>query len=112
MWKMLGLWLRTSGAVLGLGSLPSRIDGTALKVESYTVCPFGNQVDIDASSAKFGNRSASICPSGRSRSSAGNSSNTSSTTGGCRSVDSAVSSSPMPAQPASTRVRASSAASQ
>jgi hypothetical protein len=59
-WKRLGLWLRTSGAVPRFGSRPSRIEGTALKVESYTVCPFGNQVDIEASSAKLGKRSASI----------------------------------------------------
>ncbi len=106
------MWLRTSGAVFGLGSLPSRIDGIALKVESYTVWPFGNQVDIDASSAKFGNRSASICPSGPSRSSVGNSSKTKTTTGGRRSACWAELSPPMPAQPASTTAAASSAASQ
>ena len=33
-WKMLGLWLRTSGAVPVRGMRPSRIAGTALKVES------------------------------------------------------------------------------
>jgi hypothetical protein len=33
-WKMLGWWLRTSGAVPDLGMRPSRIAGTALNVES------------------------------------------------------------------------------
>src|SRR5215217_9396597 len=76
------------------------------------VWPFGNHVDIDASSAKLGKRSASILPSGPSRSSAGNSSKTTSTTGGWRSADSAESSSPMPMQPLSSTAAASSAASQ
>ena len=51
------------------------------------MCAFGNQVEIDASSAKFGKRSASMLPSGRSRSSPGNSSNTTNTTGGRGSAD-------------------------
>src|SRR5215218_2781018 len=111
-WKRLGLWLLTSAAVCTLGVRPSRIAGTALNVESYTVCPFGNQVEIEASSAKFGKRSASMLPSGRSRSSAGNSSNTTKTTGGWRSADWAGSSSPGRLQPARRSAAASSAASQ
>src|SRR5215218_9679365 len=110
-WKRLGLWLLTSAAVCTLGVRPSRIAGTALNVESYTVCPFGNQVEIEASSAKFGKRSASIEPSGRRRSSAGNSSNTTTTTGGWRSAERAGSSSPS-AQPQTSSAAASSAASQ
>src|SRR5215217_5123409 len=76
------------------------------------VWPFGNHVDIDASSAKLGKRSASILPSGPSRSSAGNSSKTTTTTGGWRSADSAGSSSPIARQPLSSTAAASSAASQ
>src|SRR5919108_2077954 len=79
---MLGWWLRTSGAVRGRGRRASRIEGTDENVESKTVCAFGNQVEIRASAAKFGKRSASIRPSGPSRSSAGNSSKTKITTGG------------------------------
>jgi hypothetical protein len=33
-WKMLGWWLRTSGAVPDFGMRASRIAGTALNVES------------------------------------------------------------------------------
>jgi hypothetical protein len=34
MWKTFGLWLRMSDVVRGRGMRPSRIEGTALKVES------------------------------------------------------------------------------
>src|SRR5687767_12957301 len=53
-----------------------------------------------------------MLPSGRSRSSAGNSSNTTKTTGGRCPADSAGSSSPGRLQPASSSAAASSAASQ
>src|SRR4051794_23126576 len=110
---MLGLWLRTSVAIRGRGIRPSRMAGTAPKVESNTVVAFGNHVDIDASLAKLGNRCASMLPSGLRRSSAGNSSNTTNTTGGRPSAECACSSVPGSVQPArSTAAVASSAASQ
>ena len=46
------------------GARASRIAGTALVVESKTVVALRNQVDVRASSAKFGKRAASILPSG------------------------------------------------
>ena len=72
----------------------------------------GNQVEIAASRAKLGNRSASMLPSGRSRSSVGNSSKTTKTTGGRCGAECASSSVPGRVHPASRTAAMSSAASQ